>query len=92
MSSPDIWDELSREQQQMICTWLLSATTKHTPLNNWILFPVVISVVLASLNGAEPTAALLAEAHATFTDYRKYHLDQGWFFDRPHGVDFQVRR
>jgi hypothetical protein len=83
-----IWDELSHRQKQMISTWLLSATTKHTPLNNWILFPVVVSVVLASLNGEEPTRALLAKAHAAFADYRKYHLDQGWFYDRPHGVDF----
>ncbi len=83
-----IWDGLRPEQQQMISKWLLSATTKHTPLNNWILFPVVVSVVLASLNGEEPTGALLARAHAAFADYRKYQLDQGWFYDRPHGVDF----
>ncbi len=83
-----IWDELDLRQKQLICTWLLSATTRHTPLNNWILFPVVVSVVLASLNGEEPTAGLLARAHASFADYRQYFLEQGWFYDRPHGVDF----
>ena len=82
-----IWDELSREQQQMISTWLLSATTKHTPRNNWLLFPAVIGVVLVSLH-AQGSDGQLARAHAAFTEYRQYYLDQGWFYDRPHGVDF----
>lgn len=82
-----IWDGLGVEQQQMIRTWLLSATTKHTPLNNWILFPVVVSLVLASLEGRD-AAALLPGAHAAFEEYRRFHLDQGWFYDQPHGVDF----
>jgi hypothetical protein len=44
--------------------------------------------VLVSLNGHEPTAGLLARAQAAFADYRRYFLEQGWFFDRPHGVDY----
>jgi hypothetical protein len=87
LTRASIWDELSREQQRMISSWLLSATTKNTPRNNWILVPVVISVVLVSLQ-ADETQSLSAKAHAAFTDYRKYYLEQGWFYDRPHGVDF----
>jgi hypothetical protein len=87
LTKASIWDALGDEQKQMIRTWLSSATTKRTPLNNWILFPVVVSVVLANLNGAD-AADLLARAHAAFAGYRKFHLDQGWFYDRPHGVDF----
>lgn len=82
-----IWDTLGAEQKQMIRTWLLSATTKQTPSNNWILFPVLIRVVLASLEDRD-AAALLAKAHAIFAQYRQYHLDQGWFYDGPRGVDF----
>jgi hypothetical protein len=82
-----IWDTLGVEQKRMIHTWLSSATTKQTPPNNWILFPVVVGVVLASLEDRD-TADLLANAHTLFAGYRQYQLDQGWFYDRPHGVDF----
>ena len=82
-----IWNALNAEQRQMIRTWLLPATTKHTPLNNWMLFSVVVGVVLANLEDRD-AAGLLARAHALFADYRQFHLDQGWFYDRPRGVDF----
>ncbi len=82
-----IWDALGAEQKQMIRAWLLPATTKRTPLNNWILFPVVVSILLASLEDPD-SAALLAKAHAAFDEYRQFYLDQGWFYDQPHGVDF----
>jgi hypothetical protein len=71
----------------MISKWLLTAATRHTPPDNWMLFPVVISVVLVHLNAEVPATDLLAKARAQFTDYKRYYLDRGWFTDPPNGVD-----
>ncbi|MDB6161082.1 MAG: hypothetical protein JWO04_4788 [Gammaproteobacteria bacterium] len=89
LTRASIWDKLDREQKHMICAWLLAGARAQTPASNWMLFPVVISVVLASL--APDNASrdqLLQRAHQVFTDYKQYYLDYGWFYDRPHGVDF----
>jgi hypothetical protein len=88
LTRTEIWDQLSREQRQMISNWLLTAATRRTPPDNWMLFPVVISVVLVHLNAEVPATDLLAKARAQFTDYKRYYLDHGWFTDPPNGVDF----
>jgi hypothetical protein len=87
LTRTEIWEQLSHEQQQMISNWLLTAATRHTPPDNWMLFPVVISVVLVNLHADVSAAELLAKARAQFTDYRRYYLDHGWFTDPPNGVD-----
>jgi hypothetical protein len=88
LTRASIWDKLPGAQKRMIADWLLSATNKRTPPNNWLLFRVVISVVLVSLDGAGAPAGLLEQAHASFAEYTKNYLDHGWFYDRPRGVDF----
>jgi hypothetical protein len=84
-----IWDKLDSEQKQMIRVWLLAGAGAQTPRSNWMLFPVVISVVLAGLSPDDVSREqLLQRAHQAFADYKQYYLDYGWFYDRPHGVDF----
>jgi len=87
LTRASIWVKLSAGQQQMISAWLLAAAGARTPHSNWMLFPVVIDVVLASLR-PEASSPVLQRAHEIFTDYKQYYLDHGWFYDRPHGVDF----
>jgi hypothetical protein len=72
----------------MIRAWLLAGAGAQTPHSNWMLFPVVIGVVLASLGPENPSEELLQRAHQVFAHYKQYYLDYGWFYDRPNGVDF----
>jgi hypothetical protein len=88
LTRASIWDKLNGQQKQMIRAWLLAAVGPRTPPNNWMLFPVVISVVLANLSPEGASQQLLHSAHERFADYKRYYLDYGWFYDRPHGVDF----
>jgi len=88
LTRASIWDKLDSGQKRMICTWLLAGAGAQTPRSNWMLFPVVISVVLASLSPENASQEVLQRAHRVFADYKQYYLDHGWFYDRPHGVDF----
>ena len=88
LTRASIWDKLNGAQRQMIAKWLLMATTAHTPRNNWMLFPVVVSLVLSGLGADGMPADLLERARTTFAQYRGFYLDNGWFDDRPNGVDF----
>src|SRR5262249_1687751 len=58
-----IWDKLDTEGKRMIRAWLLAAAATPTPRTNWMLFPVVISVILASLDPHNVPQDLLARAH-----------------------------
>jgi hypothetical protein len=87
LTRASIWDKLDGGQKQMIRAWLLAGARAHTPRSNWMLFPVVISVVLASLSPENTPQELRQRAHQVFTDYKQYYLDYGWFYDRPYGVD-----
>jgi len=77
-----------RRRCHVIRAWLLAATRMQTPPNNWMLFPVVISVILARMDPEGTSQELRQRALTTFQSYRQYYLDYGWFYDRPHGVDF----
>jgi len=83
-----LWSTLSGEQRHRIGAWLLAAASRRTQTNNWMLFPVLIDLVLARLEGSGAPPDLQARAAAAFSDYRRNYLDHGWFYDRPHGVDF----
>jgi hypothetical protein len=88
LTRASIWDKLDDGRKQMIRAWLLAGAGAQTPRSNWMLFPVVISVVLASLEPENASEELLQRAHQVFAGYKQYYLDYGWFYDRPHGVDF----
>jgi hypothetical protein len=88
LTRASLWDKLDSGQRQMIRAWLLAGAAAQTPRSNWMLFPVVINVVLASLSPEKASPELLRSAHETFADYKQYYLDYGWFYDRPYGVDF----
>jgi hypothetical protein len=83
-----LWDRLDSAQKQMIRAWLLDGASAQTPRTNWMLFPVVISVVLANLSPENMPQEVLQHARQLFADYKQYYLDNGWFYDPPHGVDF----
>jgi len=83
-----VWDTLNAQQRTLIRAWLLAAAATPTPRTNWMLFPVVISVILASLDPQKVPQDLLERAHAIFAGYQQFYLANGWFYDRPHGVDF----
>lgn len=88
LTRASIWDKLADPQKRMIRAWLLAAARARTQHNNWMLFPVFVSVVLESLDSESMPPDLTTQAHLTFQDYRQYYLEAGWFFDRPRGVDF----
>ncbi|MDB6104240.1 MAG: hypothetical protein JWO52_4239 [Gammaproteobacteria bacterium] len=83
-----LWDRLNSLQKQMIRAWLLGGAGAQTPRSNWMLFPVVISLVLASLGPQNAPQELLQHAHQAFTDYKQYYQEHGWFYDPPYGADF----
>jgi hypothetical protein len=83
-----LWDKLDSAQKQMIRAWLLEGAGAQTPRSNWMLFPVVISVILASLSPQDMPQEVLQHARQVFADYEQYYLDSGWFYDPPYGVDF----
>jgi len=83
-----IWAHLSDGDREQIRTWMLTAGNTSTPHTNWMLFPVVINLTLASLEGERQRPLLLERASSVFSQYRELYLDHGWFNDPPHGVDF----
>ncbi len=83
-----LWNGLSAAQRRMIGAWLLGAASRQTQRNNWMLFRVVIDLILARLPGSGAPPDLDAQARARFDQYRLDYLEHGWFYDRPHGVDF----
>jgi hypothetical protein len=83
-----IWSRLGESDRANVRTWLLAAGSRSTPHTNWMLFPVVINLVLASLEGARERSILAERAHSVFSQYKQLYLDHGWFNDPPHGADF----
>jgi hypothetical protein len=44
-----IWEELDDRTRQRVVDWLSRVQGKRTPLNNWVLFPVVVQAFLKSV-------------------------------------------
>jgi hypothetical protein len=88
LTRTQIWNHLNELERQPVRAWLKHARNQSTPQTNWLLFPVIIELALASLEGEGERSQLLNDAQARFTAYRRLYLEQGWFFDPPHGVDF----
>jgi hypothetical protein len=88
LTRKEIWNHLSTQDRQRVRTWLMTAGNTQTPRTNWMLFPVVINLTLASLEGESERPLLLERARSVFSQYRQLYLDRGWFNDPPHGVDF----
>jgi hypothetical protein len=89
LTRSSLWSTLTPAEREQISSWLDGAARADTPNNNWILFPIVVNLVLAQLEG--DTAASrerLAYAHRQFERYKGFYLESGWFFDPPDGVDF----
>ncbi|MBV9912033.1 MAG: DUF2264 domain-containing protein, partial [Sinobacteraceae bacterium] len=87
LTKPLIWDRLSPRDRHEIVRWLMPASAFESPRNNWALFPIVISLVLAQLQPQE-FAANQSIAGAQFAAYRRLYRESGWFSDPPNGIDF----
>ncbi len=83
-----IWDRLQPGERQKILHWLEPATRFAPARNNWALFPILVTLVLAQLEPDELTAARLTSARRQFAAYRQLYRESGWFYDAPNGVDF----
>jgi hypothetical protein len=84
-----IWAHLSGEEKSMVTAWLLPASHAATPADNWMLFPITISLVLADLDAPTQGGDLIGRAHASFESYRaRYYTESGWFVDGSNGIDF----
>lgn len=84
----DLWERLDSRQRQMIGQWLLAATARRTQPNNWMLFSISIASILAQLPGSGVPEDLPRRTRERFERYLANYLDDGWFADPPHGVDF----
>ncbi len=88
LTRPLIWDRLSHSERHEILRWLLPASVFESPKNNWALFPIVVSLVLAQLEPEQFTEASKTSAREQFAAYRRLYRESGWFSDPPNGVDF----
>lgn len=83
-----LWARFSDPERNRVLVWLAAAANRPTPRTNWMLFPVVINLVIASLRDDGAARRLVQRAHEVFADYRRFYRDHGWFYDPPHGIDF----
>jgi len=88
LTRASIWQHLTEEEKRRVTQWLLPATRAATPQNNWILFPITVDLVLASLDAPANNAELTARAHRDFEKYKRFYSESGWFVDGSDGVDF----
>jgi hypothetical protein len=89
LTRSSLWPTLTAAERTQISNWLSGAARADTPNNNWILFPIVVNLVLAQLEGdSAASRERLAYAHREFDRYKGFYLESGWFFDPPDGVDF----
>jgi hypothetical protein len=88
LTRASIWQHLSADEKRRVTQWLLPASRAATPQNNWILFPITVDLVLASLDAPADGAELTARAHREFEKYKRFYSESGWFVDGTDGVDF----
>jgi hypothetical protein len=88
LTKPLIWDHLQLRERQKILRWLAPAGRFQPPTNNWALFPIVVTLVLAQLEPDGRAEARVTAAREQFAAYRRLYRESGWFNDPPNGVDF----
>jgi hypothetical protein len=88
LTRASIWQHLSEDEKRQVTQWLLPASRAATPQNNWILFPITVDLVLASLDAPADDAELTARAHREFDKYKRFYSETGWFLDGSDGIDF----
>ena len=78
-----IWDKFLPSEKVQVAKWLQQVDlVKITYGNNWILFPVVVHAFLKAV-GYSSNAD-----YSNFEVFKTNYLESGWFFDKPHGVDY----
>jgi hypothetical protein len=77
-----IWRDFTAAQRKQVADWLLQVNAKAVWPNNWLLFSVVVNSALAALGYDS------ARADPRYDQFKANYLDHGWYYDRPHGVDY----
>ena len=80
---------LPPRQRDQLHAWLLTAMGKRTADNNWHVFVLLITQVLASLGVHPDRAGDDAQADERWRRLETFHLGCGWYRDGPAGpVDY----
>jgi hypothetical protein len=88
LTRASLWDKLSDRERGQVHAWLAMAANTRTPHTNWMLFPILINLTLASLEDDGDGEKRIREAHSAFAEYKQLYRDHGWFYDPPYGIDF----
>jgi hypothetical protein len=87
LTREQIWTEFSVAEQNQVAAWLLEVNKTATPTNNWLLFPVIVNFTLDAL-GYVNVAQTVPYNPSGYYEFKNDYLENGWFFDRPEGVDY----
>jgi len=83
-----LWDPLTGAERDRVARWLRSALGQVTPDNNWLFFPVLVSLGLDRVGvsygaGAAETAEAADEVTARLARLEAFALGGGWYSDGP---------
>jgi hypothetical protein len=74
-----IWQHLDDCTRQRIVEWLSGIQGKRTPLNNWVMFPVVVQAFLKSVGASHRQEEIDRSLDLVDSWYRS----DGWYTDGP---------
>jgi hypothetical protein len=82
---PWIWDILDDRTRQRVVGWLSDVQGKRTPLNNWVLFPVVVQAFLKSVGASYRQEEIDRNLDLVDSWYQR----DGWYSDGAgHNYDY----
>lgn len=74
---PWLWDQLDSADQQAISTWLAGINSQRVPINNWLLFQVIVNQFLRIVG--MPHAQDLIDKNLDIVD--SMYVGDGWYSD-----------
>ena len=77
-----IWKDFSAAERKQVADWLLQVNGVEVVPNNWQQLSVVVNFALNAL-GYER-----ARDDPRYDQFKANYLGHGWYFDKPHGVDY----
>ncbi len=76
-SRPWIWDGLETADKRAVAAWLSEVSDQRVPVNNWLLFPVVVNEFLRAVD--QPHSAERIRENLDVVD--AMHVHDGWYSD-----------
>ena len=76
-SRPWIWDRLDPGDQRAVAGWLSEVSDQRLPVNNWLLFPVVVNEFLRAVDQPHSTERIRENLDVVDSMYR----GDGWYSD-----------